>query len=93
MASFLFRTQFRNLGYAVSTLKYMETARLLYHYYCYHYYYYVDLCNKVSYSCNTIKKKKKKKKTFVFQILLLTKTDLFTEYIAILIDGTLTDHY
>ena len=31
-ASFLFRPQFRRLGYAVSTLKYMETARLLYWY-------------------------------------------------------------
>ena len=32
-ASFLFRAQFRRLGYAVSTLEYMETARLLYYYY------------------------------------------------------------
>ena len=29
MASFLLRPQFRRLGYAVSTLKYVETAHLL----------------------------------------------------------------
>ena len=33
----MFRPQFRRLGYAVSTLKYMETALLLYYYYYYYY--------------------------------------------------------
>ena len=42
--SFLFRPQFRRLGYAVSALKYVETARLLYHYYHNYHNYYCCCC-------------------------------------------------